>query len=212
MSSGKSREHHRSYSSDDSCSSSSSDDSSSVSSATCEEHQNDTIIPNVINIQNAYFNYCNTNGNICGNNNVEPIPGPPGPPGPQGPPGSSGQLMFNFASVETVSNGDYIGMGNSSVSLLRATLIVPTNCNVKKIAFSIRKLSANISYTAILYVNGNPTPAVSIIPNGSTQYSILSDVDIVLNTLDLITIRIEYIASGGALTDGVCVSLLANII
>jgi hypothetical protein len=56
-----------------------------------------------------------------------------------------------------------------------------------------------------LYVNGVASSFVTTIPNGSVTTAILGSGNVSLSPLDLITIQVTW--SGGALSNGVCISL-----
>ena len=75
-------------------------------------------------------------------------------------------------------------------------------------AFNIRELSNPTSYTATLYVNNNPTTFIAVIPDGSINYGIISTGNVMLNELDLLTIKITF--ANGALSNGTCVTLIVN--
>jgi hypothetical protein len=138
--------------------------------------------------------------------------GDKGDTGPQGPVGETGNTsIFSFATSESVSNNSFIGLGNSSNTFLRNTLVVPFNCTTDALAFNIRELAANTSYTATLYVNDIATSLVATIPNGSTSLKIKTNGNIALGELDLISINITIgSGNGGALSNGACVSLVVK--
>ena len=75
-------------------------------------------------------------------------------------------------------------------------------------AFSIRQLSNVTSYMVTLFVNGIPTSFTAIILNGSTSFSAVSTGNVILNQLDLITLKITF--SGSALNNGACATLITN--
>jgi hypothetical protein len=107
-----------------------------------------------------------------------------------------------------VGTNDFIGLGNSSSSARRNTIIVPFNCKLEQFAFSIRELGNAVPYTATLYVNGAITSVQAIIPDGSVNYSITTPISFNLSTLDLITIQITF--QNGALSNGACITLVAT--
>ena len=113
-----------------------------------------------------------------------------------------------FSSFQSVSTDDYIGLGTSSNNLLRNTIVVPINIIVQKISFSIRKLADSTPYTATLYVNGLATSLSAVISDGSVSYSSSSSGLINVNQEDLITIFVTW--TGGALSDGVTISVVAD--
>jgi hypothetical protein len=134
--------------------------------------------------------------------------GPQGPIGPQGPSGD--RTFIIFTTSETVNNNDYVGCGNSSSNILRNSILVPNNCVINKIAFTIRELSQNNEYSATLYINGLQSALNAVIIDGSSQFQIISNANINLTQLDEISVRIQ--TNGGALAKGVSVSLLVTII
>lgn len=134
--------------------------------------------------------------------------GEKGEKGEKGDAGVGGNLYL-FATSESISNNDFIGLGNSSNSIVRNTLIVGNKCKATNMAFSIRELSKSASYTATLYVNGSATLFKAVIPDGSTSFSVNASENIQLNQLDIITIQISF--DGGALNNGACVTLLTTL-
>jgi actin-like ATPase involved in cell morphogenesis len=76
--------------------------------------------------------------------------------------------------------------------------------------FSIRELSSNIPYTATLYVNSVATAFNAVIPDGATSFSIaVNNTPLQLNQLDLISIFLSY-TGGGALSNGMCATIIAT--
>jgi len=141
------------------------------------------------------------------------VVGATGPTGPQGPPGSpngSTQSIFLFATSESVGSNDFIGLGNSSASYIRNTIVVPFACDTSFLVFNIRTLS-NKRYTATLWVNGNASPLVAIIPEGISSRCAIGTNTVPLNACDLISVQVTYEnGDGGALQDGVCLSLVVK--
>jgi hypothetical protein len=84
-------------------------------------------------------------------------------------------------------------------------------CLATTLVFNIRELANKIPYTAILYVNYVATPFTAVIPDGSTSFSIVanSNTPLQLEATDLISIYLSY-TGGGALSDGMCATLLAT--
>ena len=99
----------------------------------------------------------------------------------------------------------------TNLVILRNTLVVPFNCTTDVLAFNIRELSANTSYTATLYINNIATSLVATIPNGATSYKVKVNGSVALGELDIISIKIT-IGSGnrGALSNGACISLVVK--
>ena len=75
-------------------------------------------------------------------------------------------------------------------------------------AFNIRELSSNVSYTAILYINGIASTLIAQISDGSVSFKIKVNSNIQLNELDLISIKVTF--SNGALQNGACITLVAK--
>jgi hypothetical protein len=74
--------------------------------------------------------------------------------------------------------------------------------------FSIRELATNTPYTATLIINGTPSSMVVIINDGSISKNSSVNGSIQLNQFDLITIQVSW--TGGALSNGACISLIAT--
>jgi Collagen triple helix repeat (20 copies) len=107
--------------------------------------------------------------------------GPQGLTGATGPQGQQGSSIYLFATSESVSHDDYVGLGNSSSDSLRNTLVIATNCLATTLVFSIRQLANAVPYTAVLYVNGIQSIVQTIIPNGSTSFNSVSNYSVPLN-------------------------------
>ena len=116
------------------------------------------------------------------------------------------KCAFIFSTRDSVSTNNFIGIGNSSNSFLKNTLVIPFNCIVNEIVFSIRELSNNTSYTAIIYKNNVNTGIVAYISNGSISYNTSSICNLELNTFDLVSIKILFNAD--TLLNGACASLI----
>ena len=142
------------------------------------------------------------------------VQGPAGPAGQQGPAGPAGtsdsnnSAIITFATSESVGNKDFIGLGNSSNDMLRNTILIPYNCTVNSIAFSIRELAGAVPYTATLYVNGFASSLQCTIPDGSLNYKMVNSANLTLSQLDMVSIYITFI--NGALSNGACISLVVS--
>ena len=126
--------------------------------------------------------------------------------GLQGPPGNT---LIMFATSEPVYNGHFIGYGTSSHILLKNTILIPFNCTIKSLSFSIRKLSEKISYMITLFINGSPSSLFASINDGSQEISINQYTNIKLNCLDLISLQITF-NSNDNLNNGICATLVIN--
>ena len=118
---------------------------------------------------------------------------------------NSGKATIFFATDNSVSNEDYVGLGVSSSNLLRNTVVIPYDCTATVMAFSIRELSNSTSYTATLIKNGVASSLVATIVNGAASTGVVVTGGVSLSPLDLVTIQVTW--SGGALSRGVCISL-----
>lgn len=148
------------------------------------------------------------------------IPGPEGGPtgptgpaggvdGPTGPTGPAMNTIFSFTTSESVNAGDFIGCGNSSSSQLRNTIVVPYTCETSYLMLHLRNFSDKKQYTATLWINDSPSSLVAIIPSGVSVKCVIGYGAIQLNSCDLITVQITY-DNGGALSDGLCASLVVK--
>jgi hypothetical protein len=72
-------------------------------------------------------------------------------------------------------------------------------------AFSIREKGDATPYTATLFINGAPSSMVATIPDGSVSTGIVVTGSVALNPLDLVSVQVTWF--GGALNNGVCISL-----
>ena len=101
-------------------------------------------------------------------------------------------------------------VGNSSTNPLRNTIVVGIKCLAKTLVFSIRELASNIPYTATLYVNSIATTFNAVILDGSVSFSVaVNNTPIQLHQLDLISIFLSY-DGGGALSNGICATIIAT--
>jgi hypothetical protein len=126
--------------------------------------------------------------------------------GLQGPPGNS---IIIFATSEPVYNGHFIGYGSSSHILLKNTILIPFNCIIKSLSFSIRVLSESIPYMVTLFINGIPSSLNATINDGSQEISTTKTTNLKLNSLDLISLQITF-SSNDNLVNGICTTLVIN--
>ena len=121
-----------------------------------------------------------------------------------------GSGSFYFATDQGVANGDYLGMGTSGGQFIRSTLVVPVNCELTSIVFSIRALAANMGLTATVWKQtfpGAPVPTtMSTTISGGSVFS-LSSGSVLLQPGDLISVRLNW-ATGGNLINGSTVTVM----
>jgi hypothetical protein len=130
-------------------------------------------------------------------------PGSPGVQGLAGPIGPADPLLFLNCSV--TYNANFIGLGTTSTDFFKNSVVVPIEWLITKLAFSIRQLGDNKSYTATLYVNGNPTDMSATIVNASATTWSLTEGSFLVQPGDLISARVTF--NNGALPNGVCISI-----
>ena len=157
--------------------------------------------------------------------------GPAGPAnGPTGPAGSNGlcgkqgekgekgeqslsafiksEIAYTFATSQSVSDGDYIGVGSSDSRLIKNTIIIPKKCTATSLAFSIRQAASAEQYNAVLNVNGVDTSFSAVLNGSLAPYAVVSFGNIELNPLDLISIHFK--TNGDSLSRGACITLLTE--
>jgi hypothetical protein len=118
-----------------------------------------------------------------------PSDGPTGPLGPTGP--ASTGPFYIFATRNCVYDRDFVGLGNSSESFVRNTEVVVADTTASQLAFNIRHPTRG-SYTATLWVNGEPSSLSAFIPNGYSDVAVLGTGSVELQALDVISIRITF--------------------
>lgn len=114
---------------------------------------------------------------------------------------------FLFATDQSIGNGNYLGLGTSSATFIRNTIVAPYNCQLSSITFSIRTNTAGTGISATVWVNNIATPLQAIIANGITTLFATGTGSVFVLQGDLISIRINT-GSGGALTNGAAVSVI----
>ena len=101
--------------------------------------------------------------NLC--SRIQSIQGDVGPTGPQGPQGDVGPqgiqgpqgmtglsiFAYHFATVQSIGNNDYIGLGTSSPSFYRNTLVIPNDGKLTSITLNIRALTKNTNIISEVY-------------------------------------------------------------
>ncbi len=116
-----------------------------------------------------------------------------------------------FASKESVSRNDYVGCGASSASFLDNTVTMAEASRIKKIAFNIRNLAANINYTATVWINNVASSLSATIIDGTINYKASATGDVGVSENDLVSVQITYSDTAGAISVGVAISLLIEV-
>ncbi|MEP7324041.1 MAG: hypothetical protein ABI761_19085 [Saprospiraceae bacterium] len=119
--------------------------------------------------------------------------------------------VFSVATDQSVSNGQYLGLGTSSSTFIRQVIVVPFNCTLTGIMFSIKGISSG-SFTCEVWKSpGNlsiPVPVATglsaIIPNGTVIFFASGTGSIALLAGDLISVKF----TGGTLANGVAASII----
>ncbi len=116
--------------------------------------------------------------------------------------------FFTFTSDQSVLNGDYMGTSSSSSTLLRNNIVVPFNCQLTSIIFSIRQQTIG-QFTATVYIQPQTGAAIATslsatIVNGFFTYAVATG-SVFINQGDLISVRIT--TSGSGLVSGAAVSV-----
>jgi hypothetical protein len=110
-----------------------------------------------------------------------------------------------FLSCPVTYNSNFIGLGTTSNEFIKNCVVVPIEWLITKMAFSIRQLGDNKSYTATLYVNGTETGMSATIVNGATSTWSLTEGSLLVQPGDLISVKVTF--NNGALPNGVAISL-----
>lgn len=171
-----------------------------IISCDCDKEDDKGKFMVINNSVTKYHNTCNKQREINLNNEIE-----------EKQIKISNKNTINLSSNLNVVNGDYIGNNTPTKDFLSSSLLINYNYVVLRMGFSIRKFRKNISYSAILYINGLPSEMKVTIKDGSKYVSSLIAGNLHIKALDLINVRIET-DDESVLTDGVCVSLSMGII
>ncbi len=117
---------------------------------------------------------------------------------------------FIFSTDQSVGNNYYIGVGTSGTNFLRNSVVVPFDCYIGSLIFSIRSAAANTGITATLYKSSNgimsATTLSTVIANGATQVFAVTNSLVPLLQGDLISINLSW-STGGSLANGTTVTL-----
>jgi hypothetical protein len=161
-------------------------------------------------IENKNINECIEPTGLAGFTEPKGLPGSLGPIGPTGPKGdpctSLNKNILLFSSYASVTDNEFIGTNSSSPSFLENSILIQYHCVTCRLGFSIRKPRLKESYSATLYINGYPTSLSVKIIDGSTQISNIALGAVQINSLDLISIHLEF-SNKSILDEGVCASL-----
>ena len=142
------------------------------------------------------------------------------------PPNGGGQVHeLHLASFEAQPpNGQFIGLGTTSATFPRSSVVIPQNATIIGMVFSIRNntLPANATATAEIVLSRSCAFPDSLISTGviatvtgpsSTDIRnccASTTANLPVNKCDLLSVRITS-TGGGALEDGVAVTILYTI-
>jgi|SRR5688572_4409672 len=118
----------------------------------------------------------------------------------------SKQPVFLFATDQAVGNDDFIGLGTASFDFLRNSLVVPFNCELTSITFSIRDFSVNGIITATIWKNSVPTSLSALIVDGFVTITATGYGSELVSQGDLISVQVHWLY-GLALSDGLTASV-----
>ena len=111
-----------------------------------------------------------------------------------------------FATDFSVGNNDYVGLGTSGASFVRYCIVVPFDCELNSITFSIRANILNLNITSEVWVNGLLTSLSATIANGLSNIWATGIGSVPVLQGDLISVKIHW-TSGGALASGIAASV-----
>jgi len=114
-----------------------------------------------------------------------------------------------FSTDQSVGNNDFVGLGTSSSSYIRNTIVIPSPGQLQEVVFSIRGTSPG-SYTGTVYISTPPytnnevaTTLAAYILDGNVQDCATGISSVAVNVCDLISFRFQR-TGGGALAGGIC--------
>lgn len=113
--------------------------------------------------------------------------------------------VFTLASPTSVSTDNFIGLGSSSSSFVRNSIVVPYNCVITSLMFNIR-LTAASTYTCTVWVRpGNGSTAVSTgitatVTPGLNFASVTGNYPLIAG--DLLSVKVS-----GTLVDGIAATI-----
>ena len=112
---------------------------------------------------------------------------------------------FFFATDGNINTNSYLGMGTTSASFIRNTIVVPVNCELSSIVFNTRSLIG--VYTATVWRQSLNFPAVATTLSTTVSpgsYFNLTNGSVLLFQGDLISVQIS---GGSNLPNGAAVSV-----
>ncbi len=107
------------------------------------------------------------------------------------------QFVFTINTNRIINNNDFVG-----------SIIVPFNCHIKSLAFSINKLQQKQPYVATLYINNTASNLNSIILDGSTNHKVITYWELDIKCLDILSLCITF--PNGTLNYGITSSILVT--
>jgi hypothetical protein len=117
---------------------------------------------------------------------------------------------FIFSTDQSVGNYYFIGVGTNGATFLRNSVVVPFDCTIGSIIFSVRTAIANTGIIASLWKSSNgvisATPLSATIADGTTQTFAVANGLVPLLQGDLISVQLNW-STGGASSNGATVTL-----
>ena len=121
------------------------------------------------------------------------------------------KTAFFIATDQSVSSGDYLGIGTISSSFARSSLVIPFDCELTSIVFSIRDESFNTGFVATVWrQSGTDSPVATAlsaeIADATVAISAIGTGSVSVLQGDLLSVRLSW-AAGGALPQGVTAAI-----
>ena len=107
------------------------------------------------------------------------------------------QFVFIINTNNIINNNDFIG-----------SVIVPFDCNIISLAFSINKCHIKQPYVATLYINNTASTLNSIILDGSINTKVITYWKLNIKCLDILSLCITF--PNGTLNYGISSSVLVS--
>ncbi len=130
-----------------------------------------------------------------GNNGLATWATPPPPP------------FFSFSTDQSVSNGNFVGLGSASSVFIRNTIVVPYNCTLSSIVLSTRMQLIPGPVMATVWVQRPPGPPIAttlsvLVPEFNYFATTYGAVPLIMG--DLVSVQVT---TGSGLASGVAISV-----